>query len=357
LVGLLTMNLSPAAMENWGWRVPFFAGSLIGLVALGIRARVPETPLFERLQSEGETVRTPLRESLRRQPRAILLTFALAGFNALSYYLVVAFVPTYLVSFVKIEHPTAMHIATVASAFNVAFIGIPGDLFFFSDPRALHEELGDGAVSLTAHRFPKSLQERERYGIYNVGWLGFRNDERGRAVAQWWRDRCNEWCRDELDGDRFADQKYLEQFAKLFPGIVVLSHEGANVAPWNVERYSIVKRDGALFVKDGVPLVFFHFHGLRLFGRCAYLPLHRAYGAPFRGVIRRELYRPYVAQLAAIAREVVRLGGGASAALARPSMAGARQSGSLRAGLQRMRQVLPAFLCREVVLVVARRVI
>jgi MHS family proline/betaine transporter-like MFS transporter len=125
LVGLLTMNLSPAAMESWGWRVPFFAGSLVGLVALGIRARVPETPLFEKLQSKGETVRMPVGESLRRQPRAILLTFALAGFNALSYYLVVAFVPTYLVSFVKIEHPAAMHIATVASAFNVAFIGIP----------------------------------------------------------------------------------------------------------------------------------------------------------------------------------------------------------------------------------------
>jgi MFS transporter, MHS family, proline/betaine transporter len=125
LVGLLTANLSPAAMESWGWRVPFFAGSLIGLVALGIRARVPETPLFEKFQSKGETVRTPLRESLKGQPRAILLTFALAGFNALSYYLVVAFVPTYLVSFVKIEHSAAMHIATVASAFNVAFIGIP----------------------------------------------------------------------------------------------------------------------------------------------------------------------------------------------------------------------------------------
>jgi MFS transporter, MHS family, proline/betaine transporter len=51
LVGLLTINLSPAVMESWGWCVPFFAGSLIGLVALGIRARVPETPLFEKLQS------------------------------------------------------------------------------------------------------------------------------------------------------------------------------------------------------------------------------------------------------------------------------------------------------------------
>jgi MFS family permease len=33
LVGLLTANLSSEAMESWGWRVPFFAGSLIGVVA------------------------------------------------------------------------------------------------------------------------------------------------------------------------------------------------------------------------------------------------------------------------------------------------------------------------------------
>jgi MHS family proline/betaine transporter-like MFS transporter len=125
LVALLTTNLAPAAMESWGWRVPFFAGSLIGLVALVIRARVSETPLFEELQRKGETLRSPLRESLRRRPGAILLTFALAGFNALSYYLVVAFVPTYLVSFVKVDHATAMHVATVASVFNVVLIAIP----------------------------------------------------------------------------------------------------------------------------------------------------------------------------------------------------------------------------------------
>ncbi len=125
LVALLTTNLSPASMESWGWRVPFFAGSLIGLVALIIRARVSETPLFEELRRKGETLRSPLRESLRRQPGAILLTFALAGFNALSYYLVVAFVPTYLVSFVKVDHAAAMHVATVASVFNVVLIAIP----------------------------------------------------------------------------------------------------------------------------------------------------------------------------------------------------------------------------------------
>jgi MFS transporter, MHS family, proline/betaine transporter len=126
LVALLIASLSQESMESWGWRVPFFTGSLIALIALAIRTRVSETPLFEELRRKGETLRSPLRESVRRQPRAILITFAMAAFNALSYYLVVAFVPTYLESFVKVDHATAMLVATVASAFNVLFIAIPG---------------------------------------------------------------------------------------------------------------------------------------------------------------------------------------------------------------------------------------
>jgi MHS family proline/betaine transporter-like MFS transporter len=125
LVALLIASLSQESMESWDWRIPFFTG-FIALIALAIRTKVSETPLFEELRRKGETLRSPLRESVRRQPRAILITFATAAFNALSYYLVIAFVPTYLVSFVKVDHATAMLVATVAGAFNVLFIAIPG---------------------------------------------------------------------------------------------------------------------------------------------------------------------------------------------------------------------------------------
>jgi MFS transporter, MHS family, proline/betaine transporter len=144
LVALLIASLSKESMETWGWRVPFFTGSLIALIALAIRTKVSETPLFEELRSKGGTLPSPLRESVRRQPGAILTTFAMAAFNALSYYLVVAFVPTYLESFVKVDHATAMLVATVASAFNVVFIAIPGWIsdFFGRKPVLLAGCLG-----------------------------------------------------------------------------------------------------------------------------------------------------------------------------------------------------------------------
>jgi MFS family permease len=39
LVALLIASLSKESMESWGWRVPFFTGSLIALIALAIRTK------------------------------------------------------------------------------------------------------------------------------------------------------------------------------------------------------------------------------------------------------------------------------------------------------------------------------
>src|SRR5262249_40688234 len=96
----------------------------------------------------------------------------------------------------------------VAASDTVTYVD--GDLYFFSSPDCLYDELAGSSVSLIPHRFPESQRQREIYGLYNVGWLTFRNDPNGLAVVSWWRDRCNEWCFDRLEGDRFADQKYLD---------------------------------------------------------------------------------------------------------------------------------------------------
>ncbi len=126
LVALLVGALSAEAMQDWGWRIPFYAGALVCFAALAIRLWVRETPPFRRLQERGEVVKRPLIEAVRRQPRGIALTFAMSGFNALTYYLVIAFVATFLQSDVGMDHATALTITTAAALFNVVFIPIPG---------------------------------------------------------------------------------------------------------------------------------------------------------------------------------------------------------------------------------------
>lgn len=179
---------------------------------------------------------------------------------------------------------------------------VDGDLYFFDSPSPLFDALEGASVSIIPHRFAPARQHLERYGLYNVGWLSFRNDDSGRAVAEWWRDRCNEWCYDILEADRFADQKYLDYFQQVSDRVVVIDHPGANLAPWNVDRHRLTREHGHVR-SDGQPLIFFHFHGLRLVGHNFYLAAHCEYGARFGSVVRTGIYRPYIGELARIRAE------------------------------------------------------
>jgi glycosyltransferase involved in cell wall biosynthesis len=180
---------------------------------------------------------------------------------------------------------------------------VDSDLYFFSNPEPVFRELGSKSVSIIPHRFPKRLHHLERYGLYNVGWMSFRNDVRGNAVACWWQDRCNEWCYDVLDGDRFADQKYLDHIATDFKGVAVIAHPGANLAPWNLAAHRLSVNMARLMVDDEWPLIFFHFHGLRQTGERVYIPGHFRYRAPFGRLVRKRLYKPYIQNLEEIAAQ------------------------------------------------------
>lgn len=173
---------------------------------------------------------------------------------------------------------------------------LDADLFFFSDPSPIYEELGDGSVLIIGHRFPPRLRHLEVYGIYNVGLLSFRRDDVGLECLHWWRSRCLEWCYDRAEGGRFADQKYLDDWPTRFPGVVVLQHKGAGLAPWNVENYSLSLQDGQVLV-DAQPLLFFHFHGLKQIRRWLYDPNLARYGVHADYVLKQHIYTPYIREL------------------------------------------------------------
>lgn len=181
---------------------------------------------------------------------------------------------------------------------------LDADLFFFTDPAAIFDEVADYSVAIVEHRFPPYLRGLERFGVYNVGWLSFRRDERALACLQWWRERCIEWCYDTCEDGRFADQKYLDNWPNLFQGVVVVRHKGANLGPWNVGNYRI-HWDGNRVWVDEQPLVFFHFHGLKQLNAFVYDPNLVSYGVKHCTIIRRKIYGPYIRMLVEAARQVL----------------------------------------------------
>jgi hypothetical protein len=181
---------------------------------------------------------------------------------------------------------------------------LDADLYFFAGPAPLYREIGDCSVAIIAHRFPPYLRHFERHGVYNVGWLSFKRNENGLACLQWWRERCLEWCYDRPEDGRFADQKYLDDWPTRFQGVVVLSHKGANLAPWNLAGYIVHVSSDQVWVDDQ-PLIFFHYHGLRPILRgFLYDPAFRQYSYRAPSVVKKRIYAPYIRVLADLSRNV-----------------------------------------------------
>jgi hypothetical protein len=177
---------------------------------------------------------------------------------------------------------------------------LDADLYFYSSPEPLFEELGSGSVAIIPHRPPDHLESKLRpFGLYNVGWLTFRATAAGTACLEWWQERCLEWCHDRVEDGRFADQAYLDQFPTLFDGVVVLRHPGANLAPWNVARHRLANEMSEVRV-DQKRLVFFHFHGISRIGQRLFDTNLARYRARLSSPLRHEIYAPYLSRLIAI---------------------------------------------------------
>jgi len=152
---------------------------------------------------------------------------------------------------------------------------IDADMFFFASPAPIFAAMdaAGASVLVTEHRFPNWMRHTERKGRFNIGILCFRNDVTGRACLDDWRERCLAWCHDRLEDGKYADQKYLDEWPGRFgPAVLVLGHEGVNLAPWNWLGHKIeweaagaaASREPACDLRiNGQPLIVFHFAQFR----------------------------------------------------------------------------------------------
>lgn len=71
------LSLGQAAFAEWGWRVPFLLSSVLVLVAVGLRLRLSETPLFSEILAKGKASRSPIRDSFASRANLRALAVAL----------------------------------------------------------------------------------------------------------------------------------------------------------------------------------------------------------------------------------------------------------------------------------------
>ncbi|WP_457099050.1 MFS transporter [Microbacterium sp. P5_E9] len=99
-VGLLLANLvflvSVHLPGDWAWRVPFLASILLVIVGLIIRAKVPESPVFEDVKSEGKVLKAPIIEVIKTDWGNILRGIGLRVAETAGYAISITYLISYL---------------------------------------------------------------------------------------------------------------------------------------------------------------------------------------------------------------------------------------------------------------------
>ena len=163
---------------------------------------------------------------------------------------------------------TSSTILYVLNHFDVSHCTyVDSDLYFFSSPQPLIDEMKDKSILITPHRYTPRYDQGWRTGIYCVQFVTFRKDGNGLKVLNWWRNACLEWCYNRFEEGRFGDQKYLDDWPVRFEGVHVLKHLGGGVAPWNMQQYLFKRENGILTGEvlntgEKFEVIFFHFHSL-----------------------------------------------------------------------------------------------
>ncbi|HRI20054.1 MAG TPA: MFS transporter [Panacibacter sp.] len=64
---------------DWGWRIPFLISSVLVLLSIYIRLKMKESPMFEKLKTEGKVSANPLKESFGNRLNLKMVLLALFG--------------------------------------------------------------------------------------------------------------------------------------------------------------------------------------------------------------------------------------------------------------------------------------
>ncbi len=95
-VSFLLVGLLPDDQLNaWGWRIPFLLGFVMIAVALWVRLRVEESPVFKEVQASQKVVKLPIVEAVKNYPRSVLVGIGAHVCDTAAAYMYATFTVAY----------------------------------------------------------------------------------------------------------------------------------------------------------------------------------------------------------------------------------------------------------------------
>lgn len=119
---VMTLLLSQENFNSWGWRIPFLVAIPLLLVAVYIRSRLEESPVFRQLEESGEVEKSPISTTLKRSWKQIIVGMAAALLGVGGFYLVTAFCVYYGVNILGYDDSLLLLGSMVAAAVEILIL-------------------------------------------------------------------------------------------------------------------------------------------------------------------------------------------------------------------------------------------
>ncbi|MCE1179919.1 MAG: MHS family MFS transporter [Micrococcales bacterium] len=132
-------QLSDKDFDSWGWRLPFLAALPLLLIAVWLRARVEESPLFEKMLEEDELAQTPVKSVFKDATPELLIGAGSTLLGVGGFYLVTTFMISYGTTVLELPKSLLLQATLLAAAVEI------GVLILFG---RLTERFGAGPVTL-----------------------------------------------------------------------------------------------------------------------------------------------------------------------------------------------------------------
>jgi MHS family proline/betaine transporter-like MFS transporter len=127
-VAVLHAVLSTEQLHEFGWRLPFLLAAPFGLIGRYIRVRLEDTPKFKALEAAQHVPRAPVKELMSVHRGKMLIAFGVTCLNAVAFYLVLSYMPTYLSTEMGMGETESFIAATISLAAYIGLIFLMGAL-------------------------------------------------------------------------------------------------------------------------------------------------------------------------------------------------------------------------------------
>jgi MFS family permease len=116
---IMTLVFSQDSFDSFGWRIPFLVALPLLVVAVYLRSRLEESPVFRQLEESGEVEKSPIRTTFRDSWKQIIIGMAAALLGVGGFYLVTAFCVWYGVNVLGYDDSLLLLGSMVAAAVEI----------------------------------------------------------------------------------------------------------------------------------------------------------------------------------------------------------------------------------------------